>query len=105
MSEDDSKKEPEPEETEAEIKHEEISREEDDEGGEFSTVTISDIEMLLKDTEIWDKLLRNELSIEEAKKMFDDVARSYSKADKKKRRVEKKPKKGKVTKKSDEEEE
>jgi hypothetical protein len=90
---------------ELEVKEEEESRgqeaESEETAEEFATMTVADIEVLMKNTEIWDKLLSGRISIEEAKKMFDEVQSSYS-TDKRKKRTTKKAKKAKSKKTNEE---
>ncbi|QGA67653.1 RNA polymerase Rpo13 [Sulfolobus sp. E11-6] len=65
---------------------------------ELPKLSIQDIELLMKNTEIWDSLLNGKISIEEAKKLFEDNYKEYEKRDsrrKTKRAVSKKVKKTK----------
>ncbi|QGA54811.1 RNA polymerase Rpo13 [Sulfolobus sp. E5-1-F] len=70
---------------------------------ELPKLSIQDIELLMKNTEIWDSLLNGKISIEEAKKLFEDNYKEYEKRDsrrKTKRAVSKKVKKTKKKEKS-----
>ncbi|MEW9490901.1 MAG: RNA polymerase subunit Rpo13 [Candidatus Aramenus sulfurataquae] len=82
MSEEDSEIDVSQEETE-----EKVTEEEED--SEFPAVSLQDIELLMKNTEIWHELLKGKISVEEAKKILEENAsqlesRSTSKKQRKK---------------------
>ncbi|ACP35831.1 conserved hypothetical protein [Sulfolobus islandicus Y.G.57.14] len=63
---------------------------------EFPKLSIQDIELLMKNTEIWDNLLNGKISVDEAKRLFEDNYKDYEKRDsrrKAKKAVSKKVKK------------
>ncbi|AAK40725.1 RNA polymerase Rpo13 [Saccharolobus solfataricus] len=70
---------------------------------EFPKLSIQDIELLMRNTEIWDNLLNGKITLEEAKKLFEDNYKEYEKRDsrrKAKKAVSKKVKKTKKKEKS-----
>ncbi len=48
---------------------------------EFPKLSIQDIELLMKNTEIWDNLLNGKISVDEAKRLFEDNYKDYEKRD------------------------
>lgn len=58
----------------SEVEEEESSEREEseEEFGEFTFTSLEDIELLVKNTEVWDNLLNGKISIEEAKKAFEE---------------------------------
>jgi|OSPMetMinimDraft_2_1075162.scaffolds.fasta_scaffold00046_8 hypothetical protein len=80
MSEDEERE----EEVSAEISEEkegEESKEVEEVEEEFPRLSIQDIELLMKNTEIWDKLLDGKISIEDAKKIFEENYKEYEERD------------------------
>jgi len=103
------------EEEPTEHEHEEELAPQEEEGGHeerieteteevLPALSVADIELLMKNSEIWDNLLNGKISVEEAKKMFQELASRYNTSDrKKKKKVAKKPKKAKQQKTTEEE--
>jgi len=99
---------PEEEIEDKEVIAEEKVEEEEEEDSEFMFTSIEDIELLVKNTEVWDSLLQGKITIEQAKKVFEENLALILKSEKgrkksKKSKVTKKGKKSKGKKKKEEE--
>ncbi|WP_054836149.1 RNA polymerase subunit Rpo13 [Metallosphaera hakonensis] len=85
-------------ESEPQTQAEDVRTEDEDEGG-VPAMSLQDIELLTKNTEVWHNLISGKISLEEAKKEFEDNNSIFenktekSKARPSKRKVAKKTKK------------
>ncbi|WP_245544620.1 RNA polymerase subunit Rpo13 [Metallosphaera yellowstonensis] len=78
---------------------EEIRGEDEEEG--VPAMSLQDIELLSKNTEVWYKLISGKIGIEEAKRLFEEnSSTTQTKSEKSKASKKKSPKKSKSTKKS-----
>ncbi|AWR97185.1 RNA polymerase Rpo13 [Acidianus sulfidivorans JP7] len=85
---------------------------EEEEEGELPPLSLQDIELLMKNTEVWDDLISGKISVEEAKKLFTEnytklsvtQKKKVSTNSKKKKSIKTKSKKKKEQEESEEEE-
>ncbi|AEE93617.1 MULTISPECIES: RNA polymerase subunit Rpo13 [Acidianus] len=89
------------EEEEPKEEKEEKTEEEEE---ELPALTLQDIELLMKNTEVWDELIAGKITIEQAKKLFEENYEELANSQKKKT-ARKKTTKSKKTKVKEEEEE
>ncbi|TRM85090.1 RNA polymerase Rpo13 [Sulfolobus sp. F3] len=57
----------------------------EEESEELPKLSIKDIELLMKNTQIWDDLLNGKISVDEAKLNFDQIFKEYEGGDSKKK--------------------
>ena len=74
--------------------------EEEEEDSELVFTSIEDIELLVKNTEVWDNLLQGKISLDEAKKAFEENFQLVLKGEKRKKKKGSKKTKAKKTYKS-----
>ncbi|BDC19215.1 RNA polymerase subunit Rpo13 [Acidianus sp. HS-5] len=89
------------EEEEPKREREEKTEEEEE---ELPALTLQDIELLMKNTEVWDELIAGKISIEEAKKMFEENYEDLANSQKRKAPRRKTTKSKKTNVKEEEEE-
>ncbi|MEM0363702.1 MAG: RNA polymerase subunit Rpo13 [Sulfolobaceae archaeon] len=73
------------EEESSEEKTESEEGEGSEESEEFPKLSIQDIELLMKNTEIWDNLLNGKISVDDAKRLFEETYKEYAEADSRKK--------------------